>query len=220
VWADLGDGWRLADVFCEPPAAALARGGDSGGFQVKVGSRDFEFRFQVHDEAGRPVAGALVHLVAGEESAPIGHLPPRRTNAAGELNWQPFTYGAWQVDISSPGYAPVRTSPYQFLHTDAPGRRYRVQLRAGREVVVEVLGEDSARAAGAEVEFAYANLNLPTFSRWAVKADAQGRAVITVPRGEGAVVSARLPGLEAEVVTSDDTDRVTLRLRAVDARQR
>jgi uncharacterized GH25 family protein len=152
VWADLGDGWRLVEAGSGRPELPLAQ----------VRRRDFEFRFRVHDEAGEPVQGASVHLVAGEESAPLGHLPARTTDARGELRWEKFAYGAWWVDISSPGYAPVWTCPYLFRSTDAPDRQYAVQLRAGRKLVVAVLGEDGRSVAGAEVEFAYQNLNLPT----------------------------------------------------------
>ena len=176
LWADAGDGWQLLSVI-----SSEGWGGDSTPAELQLTPREFEFRFDVKDVEGRPLEGATFQLVAGPFGAPVGHLPMRRTDAAGRLKWAGFASGGWWVDISSHGFAPVRTCPYQFRPSDDPERRYVVTMRPGREVTVEVLDISGKPAVGARVFYTYENIGLPTFSTWTDTTDDQGRVGITVP---------------------------------------
>lgn len=209
LWVDVGDGWQLVDLlhgFDDEP-------GDRS-LSLKLRPRDREFRIDVRDQTNRPVSGATVQLIAGEGAAPAEHLQARITDQRGALVWPGVSWGGWWAEISSPGYAAVRTCPYQFLATDGASRRYEVRLLTGRDLAVEVLDEDGRPAAGAELEFAYANHDLPTYSRWIVKADARGMASFTIPRDVETVITATSPGHEAAATTAGDADRLTLQLRA------
>ncbi|MCH2104725.1 MAG: hypothetical protein MK297_12030 [Planctomycetes bacterium] len=176
LWADAGDGWQLLSVI-----SLEGWGGDSTPTELQLTPREFEFRFEVNDVEGRPLEGATLQLVAGPFGAPVDHLPARRTDATGRLDWTGFAGGGWWVDISSPGFAPVRTCPYQFKSSDDPERCYVVTMRPGREVTVEVLDLSGKPAVSARVFYTYENIGLPTFSTWTDTTDDRGRVGITVP---------------------------------------
>jgi len=213
LWADLGDGWQLVDVLTHH-AWSEAGDGDPEELPLEVRERKNAFRIHVRDEANHPIARATIRLVAGEYAAPVGHLPARSTNKSGVLVWRGFPWGSWWADISSPGYAPVRTCPYQFSGLGPSGLHYEVRLLAGRDVLVEVLDENGGHVADAEVEYAYPNLNLPTYSRWIVKTDARGMVSITLPLSVETEIIATSLGREASVSAVGDTGRLTIRLFA------
>lgn len=211
LWADVGDGWRLVEVLSDHAWADLQRD-EPAPSSFEVRDRDREFRLHVSDQADRPIAGAAVRLVAGEEAAPVGHLMARSTDANGALRWRALTHGKWWVDVSSPGYAPVRTRPYPFLASDPSGAYYEVRLLGGREVTIEILDENGRPEANAEVEYAYANSKLPTVSRWAASTSAAGTISITLPRGVETLIEAASQGRTAEAITAGDRGHVRLQL--------
>jgi len=193
LWADAGEGWQLLEL-------VGGHDGEEGleSVELQLKPREFEFRFDVSGVEGRPLEGATLQLVAGQFGAPVDHLPARRTDAAGRLTWTGFVHGEWWVDISSPGCAPVRTCPYQFMASDDPERAYSVTLHPAQEVTVEVSDSSGQPAIGARVLYTYKNVGLSTFSTWATTTDDRGQAMITVPAdGEFALEAAAAAGARA-----------------------
>ena len=201
LWADLGDGWQLVEVFSR---FSWGEEGDPDP-QFQVQSRDSEFRNHVQDQHGSPLSGAALQLIAGEHGSPVSHLPDLKTDRNGALRMGSFAHGSWLVDISCPGYAPVRTWPYQFLPSDPESRVYEVTLLPAREVIVQALQTEGHPAANARIAYTYGNENLPTFSMWTCLTDADGRAVISVPTSGDYVVEALAPGVSVSPCRRDDT---------------
>jgi len=206
LWADVGDGWRLVEVL----SSLGWEEGEELDFMLKP--RDSEFRFKVSDPQGAPLEGVRVQLVAGEYGAPVEHLFARETDEDGALTWGPFAYGRWWVDLSSPGYAPVRTSPYQHRLSDPEERFYSVRLRAAKEQTVKVVDPSGRPVHRATLSYSYENIGLPTFSRWTAMTDERGEALIVVPATGFYDVEAEWSGLSGSVGSIGGSGLVTVRL--------
>ena len=209
LWADVGDGWRLVEVLSSFDWEDLD---EEGSFDFFLKPRDFEFRFQVSDEEGSALGGVKVQLVAGEHGAPVEHLSARETDEDGALTWGPFSYGRWWVELSSHGFAPVRTSPYQHRLEDPAERFYGVRLSPGKEQRVLVLDPSGDPANGASLTYSYENLELPTFSRWTTMTNELGEALIIVPATGYFGVEAERSGLSAAADSATGADPLILRL--------
>ena len=210
LWADVGDGWQLLELVegCDGEEELVS-------VELQLEPREFEFRFDVSDVEGRPLEGATLRLVAGQFGAPVDHLPARRTDGAGRLTWKGFVHGDWWVDVSSPGCAPVRTCPYQFIASDDPERRYPVTLRPAQAVTVEVVDPSGRPAVGVRVLYTYENIGLPTFSTWSTLTDEQGESMITLPSGGGFELEVQAEGSygEREGEVRDGRLQVQMQLR-------
>ena len=211
LWADVGDGWRLVEVLSSFDWEELD---EEGSFDFFLKPRDFEFRFQVSDEEGSALGGVKVQLVAGEHGAPVEHLSARETDEEGALTWGPFAYGRWWVELSSLGFAPVRTSPYQHRLQDSAEHSYRVRLRPGKEQRVLVLDPSGDPASGASLTCSYENLGLPTYSRWTTMTNELGEALIIVPATGYFDVEAEWSGMSGTVDFEAESDPLILSLES------
>jgi hypothetical protein len=209
LWADVGDGWRLVEILSN---VDWDESEEEEELDLILRPRDFEFRFQVINQQGDPFEGVSVQLVAGEHGAPIEHLSARETNEDGALTWGPFAHGRWWADFSSPGYAPVRTSPYQHLLTDSEDRFYSVRMRQGRELSVKVVDPSGRPVHGALLSYSYENLGLPTYSRWTAKTDGRGEALIVVPAAGFFDVEAEWSGLSGTADYEGGSGSLLIRL--------
>ena len=211
LWADVGDGWRLVEVLSSFDWGELDEG---GAFDFFLKPRDFEFRFQVTDQEGSALDGVKVQLVAGEHGAPVEHLSARETDEEGALTWGPVAYGRWWVELSSLGFAPVRTSPYQHRLQDSAEHSYRVRLRPGKEQRVLVLDPSGDPASGASLTCSYENLGLPTYSRWTTMTNELGEALIIVPATGYFDVEAEWSGMSGVADSEAELELLILQLES------
>jgi len=218
LWADVGDGWRLIEVLSsldwdEPTGEGQALAGE--GLELEVPPRDFEFRFLVLDEHDRPLEGATVRLLAGEYGAPVAHQPAGQTGSDGTLHWPGFAYGPWWVDITCPGYAPMRTCPGQFRPSEDSSHYYGVTLRPAIGLTVEAVDEAGLPATGARIVCHYENEGLPTYSTWTQVADEQGEAVVVLPSMGGYVLEAQGRGRFGEADSAVEAERIRIQMGPV-----
>lgn len=208
LWANLGEGWQLVDV--------VSRLGwdsheENTPLPLTVRPLDFGFRFEVTDESGQAIERARVQLIAGEFGSPVEHLPAQFTDANGQLELWNFPHGNWWVDISAPGFAPVRTMPSQSRASDPPAAPYTVTLQAGRELEVQVL-RDTEPVPSALVLYNFPNHGVTTFTTLTEVANQLGVARLVVPESRVLFVESQVDGFVAKTPTRLQESRVVLQL--------
>ena len=147
----------------------------------------------VQDSRGKPVAGALVTLVAGRELLPRGRIA--RTDAEGRVRIEDLPRPPWDIGVQARGLAPKRV---ERLDGTKPAV---VRLEPGASITGVVLdGATRAPAAGANV-WAWVRAGLgaerwePESGRVSTTCDARGRFKLEGLAAGTVSVTATAPGL-------------------------
>lgn len=194
IWARFHGVWRI--VF-------------SGVYYVGIGHviqayldgavRPAGVRVLVSNAQGRPIEHACARLVLGSGGGgPDPMSRPSYTDDRGQLMTRPLFYDGYWLDVSAPGYAPVRTFlPSQFGESSPV---CSVTLERARVVLVDAMDLTGDAVSNAVLRLRYANVRSNIPSEWHCQPVAGSTYALIVPRKEASIVSVSAPGLVSDDV--------------------